>query len=390
MDGFRGDYGGHVMFSKDKEALAFLVDILQGNVHEVRRENRVLYKNAFVKYPFENDLASIPVEDRYECLYHFLYNDYNCPETSSLKEWIYITFGKGIAERYLMPYNQKIWKANPSELSVSWVERIPKPPKEDVIKSALGISTEGYIHQLFFKYPAKGGIEALILAMANKTKVKTGFKVTGIRNENDGWTVQSEIGETYKYDHIISTIPVFDLFNALEQVDPVILSLINQLRYNTLIVVMVCLSVPRRHNFSAMYVPDPDIVFHRVCYMDYFSRDNSPEGCSAVIAEITVQRGEEVSRLSDKLLADIVINDLAKMGLIDRKKIVDFCVRRQKYGYVVNYLGYESLLKEIHTYLDRIGLSFCGRFAEFRYLNMDGCVRSAFGVAQRIRETLFS
>ena len=35
------------------------------------------------------------------------------------------------------------------------VDRIPRPPDDDIIKSAKGIDTEGYKHQLYFHYPKK-------------------------------------------------------------------------------------------------------------------------------------------------------------------------------------------------------------------------------------------
>ena len=43
------------------------------------------------------------------------------------------TFGEGITKTYLQPYNEKIWKYDPSFMDVQMVERIPKPPKEDVM-----------------------------------------------------------------------------------------------------------------------------------------------------------------------------------------------------------------------------------------------------------------
>ena len=64
--------------------------------------------------------------------------------------------------------------------------------------------------------------------------------------------------------------------------------------------------------------------------------------------------------------------------------VIDVCVKRQEYGYVVNDLGYEERLQKIHEYLRQLDLPFCGRFGEFRYLNMDDCVSSAFKVAQEI------
>jgi len=38
-------------------------------------------------------------------------------------------------------------------------------PLEDVIKAALGVESEGYTHQLYYNYPAHGGIESLPRAL---------------------------------------------------------------------------------------------------------------------------------------------------------------------------------------------------------------------------------
>ena len=70
-------------------------------------------------------------------------------------------FGEGITRTYLEPYNRKIWKFDPTFMDTQMVERIPKPPKQDIIKSAKGINTEGYKHQLYFHYPIKNGIQSL-------------------------------------------------------------------------------------------------------------------------------------------------------------------------------------------------------------------------------------
>ena len=78
----------------------------------------------------------------------------------NLEEWCHKNFGRSISEKYLIPYNKKIWKFQLDKIGTEWVERIPKPPTKDVIKSSLGISTEGYKHQLYFYYPKKGGIES--------------------------------------------------------------------------------------------------------------------------------------------------------------------------------------------------------------------------------------
>lgn len=201
IDGFTFDVGGsHIIFSKDREILNFMVSLLRDNVVKNRRNTKILYKGHYVKYPFENGLADLPKQDNFECLYHFIQNLIAKEKgllkpPRNMKEWFYYMFGRGIAEKYLIPYNEKIWKYPLEKMSTVWVERIPQPPVEDIIKSSLGIPTEGYAHQLYFYYPKVGGIQSLAKAFEEpiKDKVITNFEVKKIKRRMENGLYLMEI-----------------------------------------------------------------------------------------------------------------------------------------------------------------------------------------------------
>ncbi len=66
-DGFTYDAAGpHIMFSKNKDVLQLMISVLGSNVHQKRRDNKIWFRGRLVKYPFENDLASLPPEDNFE------------------------------------------------------------------------------------------------------------------------------------------------------------------------------------------------------------------------------------------------------------------------------------------------------------------------------------
>ena len=137
-------------------------EVLAENRDDRRRDTRILYKNRHISYPFENGLSELPKEDCYTCLHEFIKTliaseKGEIPPSGHFRDWIYHTFGKGIAEAYLVPYNEKIWNYPLDRMSAHWVEgRVPRPPYEDIIKSAVGIRTEGYHHQAIFSYPKTG------------------------------------------------------------------------------------------------------------------------------------------------------------------------------------------------------------------------------------------
>jgi protoporphyrinogen oxidase len=388
-DGFTFDYSGsHIIFSKDEEILGFMLSLLGDNVIKNRRNSKILYKGHYVKYPFENSLHELPKEDNFECLYYFIQNlirkekgELNKP--TNLKEWFYYTFGKGIAEKYLIPYNEKIWKYPLEKISLEWVERIPNPPVEDVIKSSLGIETEGYTHQLYFYYPKIGGIQVLIRSLEEKIneKVTTNFEVKKIRRESGKWIISNGRREK-SCDKIISTIPIHYLIEALDAPEEV-RNAANNLKYNSLITVMLGLDVKKLNDLTWLYIPQKDVLTHRVSFPSNYSPFVAPKGKSSVLAEITCNVGDETWKMNDEQIANQVIDELHKLKIIDKQRVCFTRVKRTKYAYVINDLDYDKNVRTIKRFMNEVGIDLVGRFAEFKYLNMDACIRNAMNYLAR-------
>jgi protoporphyrinogen oxidase len=386
--GFTFDCGGaHILFSRDATYMDYVRAVLDDNCGRGRRENKILYNGSYVKYPFENGLSDLPSkEDIFECLYGYLKNDY--PEPANFAEWMYHTFGKGITEKYLLPYNEKIWNYPPAKMSLHWVDgRVPKPPLEDVIKSAIGISTEGYTHQLYFDYPKEGGVQAVIRGIEKRISERAilrNFEVRHVARAADQWVVSDGARERV-YDKLVSTIPIFDLTQALDGVPAGVKSAVAGLRYNSLITVMVALGTRCVPDYTAVYIPDKDFLPNRIAFPHVFSAGNCPPGKSSVVAEITANEGDGTWDLSDEDIERHVIDGLGTRGLIDPSRIELVRVKRSQYAYVVYDLDYLSNVRVVREYVQSLGIHLCGRFAEFEYLNMDACVRRALALADSLK-----
>ncbi len=384
-EGFTFDLGGHIIFSKDQEILDFELELLKDQVNQLYRRASVWFKGRFVKYPFENGLSVLDKEDIYECLYHFIDNPPR--EQKTFEDWIYNTFGKGLAEKYLLPYNQKIWKTPPSEMGTRWVERIPKPPAEDIIKSALGIETEGYTHQLYFWYPKEGGFQSLPRSFERhlKGRIVRNFPVQKVRRTPRGWSV-SNGSEDREYERIVNTMPIFEFVKTLENVPPEVLRAVDALLYNSLIVVMVGLNRPRRVEQVSSYFPQPDVIFHRLVFFDYFGSNYAPDGCSSMVVEITAKQTDSTWAMTDAEVAKRVTDDLVREGFIEQHEVITTAVRRTKYAYAIYDLHREDNLDIINAWCKEQGIELCGRFAEFVYYNSDAVIRSAKTVSERINQ----
>lgn len=389
-DGFTFDVGGsHIIFSRDTEVLSFIHGVLGENRAERVRNTKILYKGRYVKYPFENALSELPPEDRYTCLHEFIKTliesekgTFKTPQ--NFEDWILQTFGKGIADAYLIPYNTKIWKYPPALMSAHWMEgRVPRPPVEDIIKSAVGIPTEGYTHQAVFSYPNAGGIEALVHAIAApiKDNIRTGFQVTSIRERNGRYEVSNGT-EILTAERLISTIPLQHLIPCLENVPKEIQTAVSDLKYNSVIAIGVGIT-GEMPPYSWAYIPNAGAsLANRISFPSNFSDTTAPAGCSSVLAEITYNEGDAVSRMSDKEVIDHVISSLSAIGLFTPDQVAATSITRNKFAYVVYDLAYQQNIGVIRNYFQNRGISLVGRFSQFEYLNMDGIIRSVMNFVQ--------
>jgi len=378
--------GPHIMFSKNKDVLGLMVKMLGDNVHQRRRENKIWFKGVMVKYPFENDLASLSKDDNFDCIYGYIVNPNANDEPHNLAEWSYKTFGKGISEKYFIPYNRKIWNYDPSKIGLEFVSRIPKPPMEDVLKSSIGIATEGYLHQLYFYYPIEGGYEQVVHAFAKHVRgsIETGWRVASVDRDGDAWRVVSDRGEERRYRTLVSTIPIHDLLPMWPGAPQAARDAASRLRYNSLINVLLGMDEDRGYPYTAVYLPDPEIAFHRLSFPKAFSDRCVPAGKSAVMAEITATAEDEVSSWTDEQIVDRVVRDLATTGFVDPATVCYRRVIRIEYGYPVYDLDYRRNVTEMRDAVAAAGLHLLGRFAQFDYINSDVCVERALQLAAEL------
>ena len=387
-NGFTFDAAGpHIMFSKNKDVLNLMVSVLGDNVHQKRRDNKIWFKGRLVKYPFENDLSALSPEDNFDCILGYLKNPHANDTPSNLAEWSYKTFGAGISEKYFIPYNRKIWNHDPTKIGLEFVSRIPKPPLEDVLKSSIGIATEGYLHQLYFYYPVEGGFEAMVKAFAARARgrIETEWEVASVRFAGGHWHVMSKNGEERLYDELVSTIPIHDLLAIWEEAPAAARDAASRLRYNSLINVVIGSDEDRGYPYTALYVPDREIVFHRLSFPKAFSERCVPEGHSSIMAEITTNQGDGVWELSDDEVIRRVVDDLVRIEFVDPSKIVYKRVVRFRYGYPVYDLDYRKNVTVMRDAVEKTGMHLLGRFAQFDYINSDVCIERALALAPRLQ-----
>ena len=389
-DGIEYDVGPHIIFSKNKEVLDLMNGLLGENNEKHRRSNRILHKKRFVQYPFENDLSKLPQEDIDYCVNGFIHNPFENYEATNMLQFFLKTFGEGITNIYLRPYNEKIWKFDPAFMDTQMVERIPKPPKEDIIRSANGETIDGYLHQLYFTYPKKGGTEALIKAfidkLGNKVKIHTNAEVQGVEKTSTGYKVTTAAG-VFESDKIVSTMPanefchIYKTNNKPQEV----LDTADNLRYNSIAICIVNVKKDYAGDNYAFMVADKNVKFHRISKLDFMGENYHIDGTATYMAEITYRKNDLNDLATDEELTAKVVEGLETIGFIDSKDDVNFTdLKRFEYAYVIYDLDHRKNMDLIKDYFEKEGVYLNGRFGSFEYLNMDAIINQSMLLAKRI------
>lgn len=388
-EGFTFDRGPHIMFSRNTEILEFMVDSLGGNVHRSKRNNVVCIDGRFARYPIENDLAALSVDQRNSCLLDFLFNEHAslAEDPANLDEWFVGNFGSALTDLYFRPYNEKIWNVPLAELSMSWADRIPNPPKEDVVRGALGITTEGYLHQLYFHYPLEGGYGALTDAWARALPegvLRLASPVERLERDGDGVRVWSGGGSEH-FDRVVSTVPMPLLVSLLGGAPAEVSNAVGRLRVNPVAIVTLGVRGTDERQLTAAYFPDRGFLANRVSFPCTFSPRNGPEGAYSIQAELTYPPGETYKQASDEELVQHMVDGLVRHALLENPSDVMFSdVQRIEHAYVVYTVGYEDHVDVVRSWASQQGVELHGRFGAFSYLNVDGCVAASLEVATRL------
>ena len=271
------------------------------------------------------------------------------------------------------------------------VNRIPKPPKEDILRSAAGETIDGYTHQLYFTYPKRGGTEALIKAFVDKlnkkVKIFTNNKVEKVLKTQKGFEVITSQGK-YFSDKLVSTIPAneFSHIYADASKPQEVLDVADNLRYNSIAICIVNVKKDYAGDNFAFMVADKNVIFHRISKLDFMGENYHIDGTVTYMAEITYRKNDLNDKASDKELTQKVIDGLKAIGFIDNSEDVNFTdIKRFEYAYVIYDLTHRKNMDFLKEYFNKQGIYLNGRFGSFEYLNMDAIIRQSKNLAEILK-----
>jgi len=372
LKGFIWDIGGHVQFSHYRY-FDDLMDSLLGEqwLHH-QRESWIWIRDVFLPYPFQNNLRYLPKSEMEECLDGVMRVG-KAPKNGqpgNFEQWIYASFGAGIAKHFLLPYNYKVWGYPPTELAFHWVgERVAKLDVERILTNIReGRDDVSWGPNNTFRYPLHGGTGETWRRLAQRLPAKIQFQKAVCHIDTRRKTLGFSDGTSENYDLLISTIPL-DVLIKLSDLKH-LAGAVEQLRYSTVHVLGIGLKgtpPPHLKTKCWMYFPEDSSPFYRATVLSNYSPNVVPDITQywSLMLEVSESPAKPLQR---ERLIDSVISGLLATRLIGcRNDIVNVWHYIAEHGYPTPSLERDSALEALLPALEDLHIFSRGRFGAWRY-----------------------
>jgi protoporphyrinogen oxidase/glycosyltransferase involved in cell wall biosynthesis len=405
--GFTFDHAGHIMFSDDPYVQDLYRLLLGDNVHWQEREAWIHSKGVYTRYPFQGALHGLPPDVLRECLVGAIEARFGtlarngdaqdvagadvkdcCADATAVitrealdashdapgnfEDFIYRTWGAGVAKHFALPYNRKLWTIPLTEMETSWLGgRVPLPDLEEMIEGALSPVPKPMGPNARFGYPLRGGFQALmngflpllrseLLLQADVEKVSPLLRMVTLRD-----------GRRFHYDTLISTMPLPLLIAAMgDEAPPEIHRAASELRHVSIRCVNLGVARPHLSDKHWIYFPE-DTVFHRVFLQGNASPHCNPPGGFGLTCEISYSPSKPLPATGQALVQRCV-DDCVRVGLLDPSDaLLTSNQIDMPYAYVVYDHGRAERVALIREWLANFDVILAGRYSEWEYYNSD-------------------
>jgi len=388
IEGYRFDYGPHILFTIDKEMEEMIRDLLGDNFHAQERRAYIYHQanDLYTRFPFQAHLFGLPTRIVKDCLVGLVEAVEGQArgefEPQNYDEWMRGFFGQGIAEHLMIPYAKKIWTVEPSTMDFSWIgRRVPTPDVERIIRGALADEVEQVGATANFWYTKVGGIEPLPKALGERVD-NIHFERTAERIELPAKQVVFADGEIVPFDQLIFSLPLCYIPRFIPNLPPEVQQACDGLRYQGIYCVNVGVDREAISDKHWIYYYEDAFPFHRLSIPANFSPDCVPAGKSSIATEVAfsdlrpLDRDTAVEKTIEGLIAARLITPDDNISLVHTEEILP--------AYIIYDLDHARHVATIREYLGAYGIRTVGRFGEWQYFNMDHSMRSGKTAADEI------
>jgi len=367
------DLGGHAFFTKHDYVRELVSELCLTGIYKQPRQAWVYSHGTYVRYPFQSHLHGLPTPVVRDCLVGLMNvaRDHDSAP-ASLDDWITRTFGDGIGQHFLRPYNAKLWAYPLAEIAPAWTaERIVTPDLADIVTGALEARHKDDYVNASVTYPAAGGFWNLYEGFVSHMGERLRCNVRIERISLSARAAYSADGEEFPFTKLISTMPLDQLAARIDDLQSCCAEAARGLRHNSLHLVNLAVEAENMTNMQRVYVADPKVPFHKLVLNSNSSPALRVRPRFGIQAEVSYSPHK---RVPVDGLQDQVIDAVVDLGIAERRSIKEAQTVTAEYAYPVftsqTFAQREHLLSTLRS----AGVICAGRFGEWLYINSDDAV----------------
>jgi protoporphyrinogen oxidase len=192
-------------------------------------------------------------------------------------------------------------------------------------------------------------------------------------------------GEAATYAGLVSSMPLPELIPTIDGTPREVLEAARRLACSELVIVNLVVDRADLIDAHWTYFYDRDICFARLSTPHLQSPENVPPGCGSLQAECYFSpKYRPLDRAPDQWI-EPVIRDLHRCGLLrEGDRILFRNTMHVRYANVIFDLECAAALRTVHGYLDDLGIGYCGRYGEWKYIWTDESFQSGERAARQV------
>jgi protoporphyrinogen oxidase len=316
-EGFVWDYSGHFFHFKHPEVEAYLRERMGGQrIRTVRKRSFISYAGRWIDFPFQKNIHQLPQAEFVDCLYElyfapaqrFARGEAERPQERSFKQMLYARFGRGIAERFLIPYNEKLYACDLDALDPDAMGRFfPHAELTEIVRNMREPDDASY--NATFTYPEGGAIEYVKALATEVPPAQLALEEPLVAV--DLWAkVARTPRRALRFEHLVSTAPLPSLLRLCQvPFDAAAFS------WNKVLVFNLGFDRKGPKDVHWLYFPDRRCAFYRVGFYDNIFDDER----MSLYVELGYPKDAPVD---PEAMLPRVLEDLREQGIVTDQRLV--------------------------------------------------------------------
>lgn len=367
VNGFRFDCSGHFLHFKDPEMKKKIQSFLGDGLLSVQKRTSIHYGPNRIDFPFQKNIHQLPQDEFIECLIG-LFEEKPKQTATNFKEMLISRYGSGICNKFLFPYNEKLYACDLSTLEVEAMGRFfPHADPIEIVRSFRKSNSASYNSD--FLYP-KQGVSSLVNAFSSRMgKIPLQLQETVLKIDPAKNIVTTD-RDQYQYENLVSTVP-------LNKFLPLIGESSSELSYNKVLVFNFGFDGPTRVKDHWIYFPDQAVSFYRVGF--YNNILGSKQMSLYVELGFPPKENIDISYWREKIL-----EDLKRTGLLEGQKVIaeNSVLMDPAYCHITR--ASEVKTQRLTTELKNQNIHLLGRYAQWIYCSIEDNILGAKQLAEKI------